>query len=134
MSFLNCRSIQRAIAAIVSVALTASGLAGCATPPSAYARLDGVVVDGHRLAGPGEAGLVTVMRDGRNVDVRAGMELRPGDRIATGPRADAVIRWASGSELFMRPNSSGRIGSASGTPPAGLWAGSGPARHSGSGG
>jgi ferric-dicitrate binding protein FerR (iron transport regulator) len=39
------------------------------------------------------------------------MDLRPGDRIDTGPRADAVIRYASGTEVLMRPNSGGRIGS-----------------------
>ena len=39
------------------------------------------------------------------------MTLRPGDRIDTGPRADAVLRYASGTEVVLRPNSGGRIGS-----------------------
>lgn len=112
MNLVHCRWLQRAVAGIASVTMAASGLAGCATAPVAYhARLDGIVVDGQRLARPGESGLVFVTRQGYAVEVRAGTELRQGDRIATGPRAEAVVRWASGSELFMRPNSSGRIGS-----------------------
>ena len=39
------------------------------------------------------------------------MTLRPGDRIDTGPRADAVLRYASGTEVVLRPSSGGRIGS-----------------------
>jgi hypothetical protein len=41
------------------------------------------------------------------------MTLQPGDRIDTGPRADAVLRYTSGTELVLRPNSGGRIGSLS---------------------
>jgi len=111
MKLLHCRLLQRAVAAVVSVALVASGLAGCATKPTGYAWIEGIVVDGQRLAAPGDGGLLSVTRDGRIVEGRAGMELRRGDRVTTGPRAEAVIRYASGSELLMRPNSSGVIGS-----------------------
>lgn len=111
MNFLCCRLMQRATAVLVSVALVVSGIAGCATKPRYYARIDGIVVDGQRLAEPREGGLVSVTRDGSTVEGHAGMELRRGDHIVTGPRAEAAIRYASGSELLMRPNSSGRIGS-----------------------
>jgi hypothetical protein len=111
MTLLHCRLLQRIVAACVSVALTVSGLAGCATKPGYFARIEGIVVDQQRPAGEYESGLVTVTRDGRSFEGRAGMELRRGDRVATGPRAEAVIEWASGSLLYMRQNSSGRIGS-----------------------
>lgn len=39
------------------------------------------------------------------------MALRSGDQVITGPSAYAVIRYPSGSEVFMRPNTRGRIGS-----------------------
>jgi len=111
MKLLQCRIVQRFVAGCVSLALVVSGIAGCATKPTYHARIEGIVVDQQRLAGEAESGLVTVTRDGASYEGRAGMELRRGDRIATGPRAEAVIRWASGSVLYVRPNSSGRIGS-----------------------
>ena len=62
-------------------------------------------------AGEREAGLAVVVRSGVREEAYAGMTLQPGDRIDTGPRADAVLRYASGTELVLRPNSGGRIGS-----------------------
>jgi len=58
-----------------------------------------------------EPGWVTVTRDGYRQDGYAGFELRRGDFVETGPRAHAVIRYPSGTELLMRPSSGGRIGS-----------------------
>ena len=79
--------------------------------PTEVARLDGVVVDGTRLADGRERGWVFVVRDGRRQDAYAGMSLHAGDRVETGPRADAVLRYPSGTEVIMRPLSGGRIGS-----------------------
>ncbi len=111
MNILHCRFLQRAVAAVVSAALVISGLAGCATKPAGYAWIAGVVVDGQRVARPNEGGLMSVTRDGKTVEGRAGMELRRGDYVVTGQRAEAVIRYATGSEILMRPNSGGEIGS-----------------------
>jgi hypothetical protein len=111
MNLLRSAIVQRLVAAATSLALILSGVSGCATKPTYHARIDGIVVDQQRLAGAEESGMLTVTRDGAAFVGRAGMELRRGDRIATGPRAEAVIRWASGSALYVRPASSGRIGS-----------------------
>lgn len=74
--------------------------------------LAGIVIDGVRLAGAEEAGAVLrVLRGGAPVPVQAGMALMPGDRVETGPRAFAVVRWPSGSEVYMRPGSAADIGS-----------------------
>ncbi len=113
MRLLHCRLVQRFVCLLVSAGLVASGTAGCATAArgQGYAWIEGVAVDGQRLAGPGDGGMASITRDGRTVEARAGMELRRGDVVTTGPRAEAVIRYASGSQLYMRQNSSGRIGS-----------------------
>jgi len=79
--------------------------------PADVARLDGIVVDDTRLASAREGGWVFVVRNGVRQDAYAGMSLRAGDRIETGPRADAVLRYPSGTEVLMRPLSGGRIGS-----------------------
>jgi hypothetical protein len=90
-------------------------LVACTTPaPDAEAgtaRLDGIVVDGNRLAQAREPGLAVVTRNGVREEGYMGMTLQPGDRIDTGPRADAVLRYASGTELVLRPSSGGRVGS-----------------------
>jgi hypothetical protein len=86
----------------------------CTTPypESATARLDGVVVDGTRLAGAREGGLAVITRNGgAREEAYSGTALQAGDRIETGPRTYAVIRYPSGTELLMRPNSGGTIGS-----------------------
>ena len=80
-------------------------------PAGEVARLDGIVADGSRAVQGREAGWVTVTRDGYRQDGYAGFELRRGDFVETGPRAHAVIRYPSGTELLMRPSSGGRIGS-----------------------
>jgi len=88
--------------------------APAAPSPSAasnVARLDGIVIDGNRAMQGREPGLVAIMRDGFRMDGYPGLELRSGDRVDTGPQAHAVIRYPSGTELLMRPNSGGRIGS-----------------------
>jgi hypothetical protein len=101
----------------VTVAMLLPTVVACTTPtPSTdagTARLDGIVVDGTRLAGAREPGLAVVIRSGAREEAYAGMTLQPGDRIDTGPRADAVLRYTSGTELVLRPNSGGRIGSLS---------------------
>jgi hypothetical protein len=79
--------------------------------PAEVARLDGIVVDGVRLASAREGGWVVVVRDGVRQEAHAGMSLHVGDRVETGPRADAVLRYPTGTEVIMRPQSGGRIGS-----------------------
>jgi FecR protein len=95
----------------------ALALAGCAVPPSSSSRggtaatLAAVAIDGQRVARPDELVQLSVWRSGRWLAVQPGMSLLNGDRVSTGPRASAVIRFTSGSELYMRPNSRGTIGS-----------------------
>jgi hypothetical protein len=114
-AFLASCTVRRVTAWTVTAAMLFPTLVACTTPQGSAgtgdARLDGIVVDGTRLAQASEPGLATVTRDGVRQDAYAGMTLHVGDRIETGPRADAVIRYASGTEVLMRPNSGGRIGS-----------------------
>jgi hypothetical protein len=114
-AFLLSSALRRVTAWTVVAAMLFPTLLGCTTAGSAGsagdARLDGIVVDGSRLAQASESGLAVVTRDGVRQEAYAGMALRLGDRIDTGPRADAVIRYPSGTEVLMRPNSGGRIGS-----------------------
>jgi len=115
--FLASSLLCRVTAWTVTVAMLLPTVVACTTPtPTAEtgtARLDGLVVDGTRRAGEREPGLAIVTRYGVREEAYAGMTLQPGDRIDTGPRADAVLRYASGTELVLRPNSGGRIGSLS---------------------
>jgi len=115
--FLASSLLCRVTTWTVTVAMLLPTVVACTTPsPSTdagTARLDGLVVDGTRRAGDREAGLAVVVRSGVREEAYAGMTLRPGDRIDTGPRVDAVLRYASGTELVLRPNSGGRIGSLS---------------------
>jgi len=106
-------SLWRVTACAVIVAMLLPTVVACTTPypESAAARLDGIVVDGNRLAGAREAGLAVITRNGAREEAYAGMALQSGDRIDTGPRAYAVIRYPSGTELLMRPSSGGTIGS-----------------------
>ena len=106
-------SLWRVTAWAVIVAMLLPTVVACTTPypESAAARLDGIVVDGNRLAGAREAGLAVITRNGAREEAYAGMALQSGDRIDTGPRAYAVIRYPSGTELLMRPSSGGTIGS-----------------------
>jgi hypothetical protein len=105
--------LWRVTACAVIVAMLLPTVVACTTPypESAAARLDGIVVDGNRLAGAREAGLAVITRNGAREEAYAGMALQSGDRIDTGPRAYAVIRYPSGTELLMRPSSGGTIGS-----------------------
>ena len=105
--------LRRVTAWILVAALLLPALAACVTRPPDEIRLDALVVDGARRADPQEGGLAVVVRNGERLDARSGMSLQRGDRVETGPRVDAVIRYPSGSELLMRPNSGGRIGSLS---------------------
>jgi hypothetical protein len=96
------------------VACTAPPPSSSAPPPRAaavVARLDGMVVDERRAVPGREPGWVVVTRDGYRQDAYAGFELHRGDFVETGPRAHAVIRYPSGTEVLMRPNSGGRIAS-----------------------
>lgn len=115
--FLAGSFLSRVTTWAVTVAMLLPTVVAC-TAPTPYAgagaaRLDGIVVDGTRRAGEREAGLAVVVRKGVREEAYAGMTLQPGDRIDTGPRADAVLRYTSGTELVLRPNSGGRIGSLS---------------------
>mgnify|MGYP003576305788 FL=1 len=95
---------------LVLIVASAVLAAACATKPTAVT-LDGVVVEGGGLAGAEERGLVRVVRGSTVIDNRTRMTLQSGDEVITGPSAYAVIRYPSGTEVFMRPNTRGRIGS-----------------------
>lgn len=108
-------SWARRVAWVLMMAMTLPWVAGCATGPEARPpRLASIVVDGERVVREGEDAFVRVWREGRPIAVRAGMALRQGDRVSTGERAEAVIRYPNGTELLMRPRSSGQIGSITG--------------------
>lgn len=118
MNILRWWAVQRGVAMLLVAAMLLPVMAGCASPTSRRTQvsevmLAGIVVDGTRAARGGETGLVRVVRDGSVIDGQAGMVLHTGDRIQTGPNADILIRFPSGSELLMRPNSRARIGSIS---------------------
>ena len=105
--------MRQPVLGLLLVALLLPTLVGCASKPARPAApvLAAIVVDGTRLAAPGEPGLVSVWRDGRRLEGTAGMALRTGDRIDTGPAATAVLHWPDGNALYVRPNSSGVMGS-----------------------
>ncbi|HEX4235655.1 MAG TPA: hypothetical protein VH041_15285 [Caldimonas sp.] len=111
--FLASSPLRRVTAWTVTVAMLLPTVVACTTPypEAATARLDGIVVDGSRLAGAREAGLAVITRNGVREEAYAGTALQTGDRLDTGPRAYAVIRYPSGTELLMRPSSGGTIGS-----------------------
>jgi hypothetical protein len=113
MNSTRTSSLWRATAWAVIVALLLPTVVACTTPypEAATARLDGIVVDGNRLAGAREAGLAVITRNGVREEAYAGVALQTGDRVETGPRAYAVIRYPSGTELLMRSGSGGTIGS-----------------------
>ena len=118
MKILRWWAVQRGVAMLLVTAMLLPVMAGCASPTSRRTQvsevmLAGIVVDGTRAARGGETGLVRVVRGGSVIDGQAGMVLQTGDRIQTGPNADILIRFPSGSELLMRPNSRARIGSIS---------------------
>jgi hypothetical protein len=99
---------------VVLWCIAAMLVAGCANAPSRPREitLAGIVVDGDRLARPEESpALVQVNRNGTWIETRPGMVLREGDWISTGPAAFALIRYPTGSEIYMRSNTRGRIGS-----------------------
>lgn len=102
---------RRWIASLLTLALLVPTLNGCVTPTPREIRLAGIVVDERRRASPDEAGLVRVVRGGQAIEGRVGMVLFPGDQIQVGPRAHAAIHYPNGSELLLRPGSSGRLGS-----------------------
>gem|GEM_PF-3362296 len=106
------RALMRTM--VVLLCAVSIALGGCANGPQRPREitLAGIVVDGERVARPEESpGLVQVNRNGTWIETRPGMALREGDWISTGPTAYALIRYPSGSEIYMRSNTRGRIGS-----------------------
>jgi FecR protein len=109
----SCGPLARIVCLLLACALA---LGGCATQGPARggggrATLAAVAIDGQRIARPDELVQLSVWRSGRWLAAQPGMALWPGDRVSTGPRASAVIRFTSGTELYLRPNSRGTIGS-----------------------
>ena len=105
-------TLQRLIASLLIASMLLPTIVGCAAPPTpATVQLAGIVVDETHVASADEVGLVRVWRRGSPISAHVGMTLAVGDRIETPGNAEAVIRWPSGSEIFMRPNSAGTIGS-----------------------
>jgi hypothetical protein len=103
----------RAACAAFGAAMLLALLGGCAGTPATPASitLAGIVVEGQRLARGDEIGLVGVTHEGYQREGRAGTVLQPGDEVETGPRAYALIRYPSGSEVYLRPGTRGRVGS-----------------------
>ena len=108
-SFGIARCKRLALAACAALAL---GLLGsCATAPTAaYATLEAVVIDAQRAARPDELALVRVWRGNALLRTEARMPLQRGDLVMTGPRAYAVLHYAT-ADVLMRPDSQGRVGS-----------------------
>ncbi|MGH8728736.1 MAG: hypothetical protein ACREV9_11405 [Burkholderiales bacterium] len=79
------------------------GAAGCA-----QVMLDGVVKR-DRLVSASEG--VEISRQGRPIAAGDDLALEPGDRIRTDSESTAIIRYASGTVVYVRPNSIVRIGS-----------------------
>ncbi|WP_298231801.1 FecR family protein [uncultured Azohydromonas sp.] len=104
---------QRAVVWWLSLALSLLPLAGCETlrPYPTTVQLAAIVIDGVRLAQPSELNAVRVLRAGVALPVEPGMALQRGDRVETGRGAFAVVRWPSGSEVYLRPGSGAEIGS-----------------------
>ncbi|CAG1014153.1 hypothetical protein BURC_00615 [Burkholderiaceae bacterium] len=94
------------------LALWVALISGCGTAAHAprAITLDGIVVDG-RVARADETGLVRINRDGAWIEARVPTVLQPGDWVMTGPNAQALIRYPSGSEVYMRAGTRGRVGS-----------------------
>lgn len=113
MRLWRLRMVQQPVLWLLLCTLLLPTLSGCASRPARpqVLGLAGIVVDGVRLARSGETGLVHVWRGGQRLDGAAGLVLQPGDRVETGPSATAVLRWPSGSEVYLWPGSSGVIGS-----------------------
>lgn len=104
-------ALRRWIAGLLVAALLLPTLNGCVTPTPREIRLAGIVIDEQRRAGPDDSGLVRVVRGGTVLEGRTGMVLFLGDQIQVGPRAHVAIHYPNGSELLLRPGSSGRLGS-----------------------
>ena len=74
--------------------------------------LDGAFPDGRHLARTAaEWAGITITRDGRRIAPEKYLTLQQGDRIQTDPRTYALIRFESGTEAYLAPNSGGRVGS-----------------------
>ncbi len=103
----------RRLAWVFGMAWMALAFGGCASAPPAPREitLAAIVVDSQRVATPGEAGWVQVVRNGHAVEARPGATLLAGDWVTTDSRATAVVRYPSGTEVYMRPDTRGRVGS-----------------------
>jgi len=95
--FLNC---------IVLIILTISQF-GCAP-----ARLEKVIIE-ERLAKFNEYQIIQLIREGKRVDVKEAMELKPGDEIKTDFQSTVVITFLEGmrvvAEIIVRPDTHVKI-------------------------
>lgn len=80
-------------------------LSGCAA-----VSFDGAVKRGV-LSGPSELKSIEIVRQGSPITVRRHLSLEPGDRIRTDSESTAIIRYANGTVVYVRPGSVVRIGS-----------------------
>lgn len=80
-------------------------LSGCAT-----VSFDGAVRRG-ALATESELKSIEIVRQGKPIGVRQHLALEAGDRIRTDSESTAIISYASGTVVYVRPNSVVRIGS-----------------------
>ena len=92
-AFLVSAAMRRVTARTVTIAMLLPTLVACTTMPGANpgdARLDGIVVDGNRLAQQSEPGLATVTgRDGVRQEAYTGMSCAP---VTASTPARALMR------------------------------------------
>jgi hypothetical protein len=80
-------------------------LCGCAA-----VSFDGAVKRGV-LSSESELKSIEIVRQGSPITVRRHLSLEQGDRVSTDSESTAIIRYANGTVVYVRPNSVVRIGS-----------------------
>lgn len=98
---------------VLGVLLCGIWLSGCAPSDrlSKVVRADPAAPLGYVEVSGRDAGIVSVIRQGRRLDPRTPMTLQQGDEIRTGPDSAAVLRFANGGEAVIAPNTHVRLGS-----------------------
>jgi hypothetical protein len=97
-AFFSCRMRMRAIL-IAAACLTQLGWCGhTKAAPESTATLETL-------------GRVQVLREGKSLSARRGLRLRAGDEVTTDINGYAVINYASGERVYLKPDTQVRVGS-----------------------
>jgi hypothetical protein len=97
-AFFSCRMRMRAIL-IAAACLTQLGWYGHAkAAPESTATLETL-------------GRVQVLREGKPLSARRGLRLRAGDEVTTDINGYALIHYASGERVYLKPDTQVRVGS-----------------------